>query len=559
MIAARQAEPRIVSDLIKDNRLTRENLDRFRREARIEGLPLVEVLLTEDVISDEEVARVYAEQQGLRFLDLTRRPIAEAWSLTLPENVSRRKMVLPLGESSGELVVAIGDPADRTAINAVQKRYDRPVHLVVSPRYQIRQHQKQVYGEARRRGTQTVDMGPARPTMVEVAPGGLNMVELVDSIIDEAVDRRASDIHLEPEEDRIRVRLRVDGRMLESRSLPQEIVQPLVSRVKVMATLDITERRAPQDGRFQHRSFESEIDVRVATIPTVLGERVTLRLLGVDRARLGLGEMGMDAEAEQAFERLITRPYGIILLTGPTGSGKTTTMYAALQVINTIDKHIITIENPVEYHIPGVNQIQVDPQNNITFASALRSIVRHDPDIIMVGEIRDRETAHLALEASLTGHLVFATLHTNSAAGAITRLLDMGCEPYLVASGIIGAIAQRLVRRVCENCKADYQASATERDLLDVPAERSEVKLYRGRGCARCLRTGYYDRIGIFELMRMDPGLADLTMEKAPTETIQKHAVEHGTRTLRMDALAKVQAGVTTLEEAIRVTTADIL
>lgn len=559
MIAARQAETRIVSELRRQRSLGDVQLDQARREARFSGLPLVEILLARDMISDEDVARIYAEQNGLRYLDLSRREISDAWALTIPENVARRKLLLPLGEVNGELIVAMGDPADRTALNIVQRRYDRPVHLVVSPRYQIRQCQERVYPQARQRGVQVVDVAPPRADTVEVGPAGLNIIEAVDSIIDEAVDRRASDIHIEPEEDRLRIRLRIDGRMIEARSLPLEVASALVSRVKVLATLDITERRAPQDGRFQHTSFDTPIDIRVATIPTILGERITLRLLGIDRARLGMSELGMHAESQQSFERLIRRPYGIILLTGPTGSGKTTTMYAALQIINTIDKHIITIENPVEYHITGVNQIQVDSQNNITFASALRSIVRHDPDIIMVGEVRDHETAHLALESSLTGHLVFTTLHTNSAAGAITRLLDMGCEPFLVASGVIGIIAQRLVRRICENCKTDYIASKSERSLLDVPAERAEVKLYRGRGCARCLRSGYYDRVGIYELMRMDTGLADLVMEKAPTEAIHRYAVDHGTRTLRMDALAKALAGVTTAEEAVRVTTADVL
>ena len=559
MIATVQAESRIVSELADNGHLTPDLLDSARRQARLQGVPLVEALILMDIISEEDVARVIGDQHGLRYLDLTRRPVSDAWALTLPENVARRKRVLTLGESNGELIVAMGDPGDRAAVMAIQNRYDRPVHLVVSPPYQIRQQQDRVYAAARERGQLVADVAPSPTAAMDISAATLNVVELIDSIIDEAVDRRASDVHIEPEEDRIRIRIRVDGRMLESRSLPTEIAAQIVSRVKVLATLDITERRAPQDGRFKHRSFDSDLDVRVATIPTVLGERVTMRLLGIDRARLGLGDLGMDAETQQSFERLIRRPYGIILLTGPTGSGKTTTMYAGLQTINTIDKHIITVENPVEYHIPGVNQVQVDPTNNVTFARALRSIVRHDPDIIMVGEIRDQETARLALEASITGHLVFATLHTNSAAGAVTRLLDMGAEPYLVASAVIGVIAQRLLRRACENCKTAYIASKSERELLDVPGERAEVTLYRGGGCARCMRSGYYDRIGIYEMMRMDPGLGGLIMEKTTADGIQNYAVQHGTRTLRMAALAKVLAGQTTLEEAVRVTTADVL
>ncbi len=386
---------------------------------------------------------------------------------------------------------------------------------------------------------------------------GLTPAEQLDSIIDEAVDRRASDIHLEPERDRLRVRLRIDGRLIEARAYPIEATAPLISRVKVLSALDITERRMPQDGRFTATSFEQRIDVRVACIPTVVGdqhtERVTMRLLSMDRSNLNLEQLGMEPETRQSFERLIKRPYGIILITGPTGSGKSTTMYAALQQINTIDKHIITVEDPVEYYIEGVNQVQVNTEFGVTFPAALRSIIRHDPDVIMVGEIRDEETAHLALEASLTGHLVFATLHTNSAVGACTRLLDMGCEPYLVSSAIIGVMAQRLVRRICTNCKRPLEANATERKLMGIPEERGPVEIYRGIGCSRCLRSGYYDRVGVYEYVPFDSGLAELVMNKAPTESLFEYAVTHGAMTLRADAVTKALHGRTTLEEALRV------
>ncbi|HUU84633.1 MAG TPA: GspE/PulE family protein, partial [Phycisphaerae bacterium] len=365
-----------------------------------------------------------------------------------------------------------------------------------------------------------------------------------------------------PEKDRLRVRLRIDGRLIEARAYPLDATAPLISRVKVLASLDITEKRKPQDGRFTATSFEQKIDVRVACIPCVIGDRheqrLTMRLLSMDRSSVNLEHLGMEPEVRQSFERLIGRPYGIILITGPTGSGKTTTMYAALQQINTIDKHIITIEDPVEYHIEGVNQVQVDAEYGVTFPAALRSIVRHDPDVIMVGEIRDNETAHLALEASLTGHLVFATLHTNSAVGACTRLLDMGCEPYLVSSAIIGVMAQRLVRRICTNCKKGIEANSTERRLMDIPEERGPVEIYRGMGCSRCLRSGYYDRIGIYEYVPFDTGLSELVMTKAPTEKLYKYALENGAVTLQADAIAKVLHGWTTLEEAMRVTTGEI-
>ncbi|MCP4247214.1 MAG: type II/IV secretion system protein [bacterium] len=562
MVAASAAEMKIAAKLLEAGQLKRGDLADHAVEASVCGMSLVEVLLARDVISDTDVARAYADLYGLRFLDLTRRKPSTAWLLTLPENIARRKECVVFNEVNGQLVVVVADPGDPSVRAAVERRFERPIQYVVSPRYQIFDTMDEVYGEARKRGARLADIIPVASATRTMSATGLNMVEQLDSIVDEAVDRRASDIHLEPEKDRVRVRVRIDGRLVESRAYPLEAAAALVSRVKVMATLDITEKRKPQDGRFTATSFEQNIDVRVACIPVVVGDRheqrITLRLLSMDRSSLTGEKLGMESEVRQSFERLILRPHGIILITGPTGSGKTTTLYAALQKINTLDKHIITVEDPVEYHIDGVNQVQVDSEYGVTFAAALRSIVRHDPDVIMVGEIRDEETAHLALEASLTGHLVFATLHTNSAVGACTRLLDMGCEPYLVSSAVIGVMAQRLVRRICTNCRKGLEANATERKLMDIPEERGPVEIFRGLGCARCLRSGYYDRLGVYEYVPFDSGLAGLVMEKAPTEALYKYAVSHGAITLRDDAITKVLHGRTTLEEAMRVTTGEL-
>ncbi len=557
MIAPVAAEAKIVHALLESRGLTRAALLEAQYDAQASGLPLVEVLLKRDKLSDEDAGRAYADLYGLRYLDLSRRPPSVGWVLSLPENAARRARCLVFGEVNGELVVAVADPVDPAVKAAVSMRFDRPVQYVVSPRYQILDALDRIYGEARRKGQRLVEAGPIASTVATRSATGLNVLEELDSIIDEAVDRRASDIHIETEEDRLRVRYRIDGRMIEARSYPGEVAAPMISRVKVLSTLDIVERRKPQDGRFNRTSFDQQIDVRVAVIPTIHGERATMRLLAMNRGQMDLAGLGMDLEVRQAFERLIHRPHGIILITGPTGSGKSTTMYAALQIINTVDKHIITVEDPVEYHIPGVNQVQVNREFGVSFASALRSIVRHDPDVIMVGEIRDEETAHLALEASLTGHLVFATLHTNSAVGALTRLLDMGCEPYLVSSAIIGVMAQRLVRRICGNCRKGYEANPAERRLLEIPPERTQVEIFRGAGCARCGRSGYFDRIGIYELVPFDAGLADRVMEKASTETMHRYALAHGAVMLRTDAITKVLRGWTTLEEALRVTTAD--
>ncbi|MBI4719355.1 MAG: type II/IV secretion system protein [Planctomycetes bacterium] len=558
MIAAEAAEQRITSKLLSDSATTEMGLAAMRRESELAGIPLVEVLVARDLVSEADVAQIYADLSGFRFLDLSRRTPTRAWVLTLPENIARRKQCLLFGEVSGQLVTAVADPFDRSVQSAVAARFERPIQYVVSPRYQILDAIEEIYGNARAQGARMRPTAPVASTISPTSASGLNIVEVFDSILDEAVDRRASDIHLEPEDDRVRVRLRIDGRMLEVRAYPLDAAAALISRIKVLCSLDITERRKPQDGRFTHNSFDQQIDVRVAVIPTARGERTTLRLLTQDRSRLTLENLGMGMELRQAFERLIHRPYGIILITGPTGSGKTTTLYAALQCINSVEKHIITVEDPVEYHMPGINQVAVDSEFGVSFPRALRSILRHDPDVIMVGEIRDEETAHLALEASLTGHLVFATLHTNSAVGAVTRLLDMGCEPYLVASALIGVQAQRLVRKICVNCKKGYEPNETERRIMGVPLERTNVEIYRGAGCSRCLRSGYFERIGVFEFVPFDSGLSKLVMEKATAEAMHEYGVAHGAITLRDDATAKVREGLTTLEEALRVTRLDV-
>jgi len=554
MIATETAQHVIVSKLLDGGHLTFSQLESAHTQAEIAGIPLVEQLLTDDLVSDADVAQVYADMRELRFVDLSRRSPAYAWALTLPENIARRKNCIVFGEVGGQLVVAVADPVDPSVRAAVSTCFDRPIQYVVSPRFQIIDTIDEIYGAAREKGARISDAVPVSTSVATASVSGINIVEVFDSIVDEAVDRRASDIHIEPEEDRLRMRFRIDGRLIEARAYPVDLAAQFISRVKVLSGMDITERRRPQDGRFSHRSFEQEIDVRVAIIPTARGERVTLRLLASKAGRISLENLGMGAELRQAFERLIHRPHGIILLTGPTGSGKSTTLYAALQCINTIDKHIITIEDPVEYDIAGINQVAVDAEHGVSFSAALRSILRHDPDIVMVGEIRDQQTAHLALEASLTGHLVFATLHTNSAAGAVTRLIDMGCEPYLVASGLIGVLAQRLVRRICANCKRSYEPNLPERKIMGFPPDRTNVHIYRGAGCARCLRTGYYDRVGVFEYLPFDTGLSDLIMLNATTEKLQEHGAAHGAITLREDAVSKIRDGLTTVEEALRVT-----
>ncbi|HID07450.1 MAG TPA: type II/IV secretion system protein, partial [Armatimonadetes bacterium] len=379
---------------------------------------------------------------------------------------------------------------------------------------------------------------------------------LVDMLIRNAVRERATDIHIEPFERHLRIRYRIDGVLHEVPAPAKRFHAAIVSRIKIMSNLDITERRKPQDGRIKVRVLGREIDLRVSIIPTVFGEGVVLRILDRSSALLTLEQLGMMSDDLARFERTIQAPYGILLATGPTGSGKTTTLYAAIRRIYSTERKFITIEDPVEYQIEGVNQIQIHPQIGLTFANALRSILRHDPDIIMVGEIRDSETAEIAIHSALTGHFVFSTLHTNDAPGAITRLLEMGMEPFLVASALQGILAQRLVRRICTHCKAEYDPGDAVREMLIQEGfeDASRTAFYRGEGCDECRGTGYFGRTGIFELLVMDDVIREMVLRKASAGEIREVAIEHGMHTLRQDGLRKVLLGITTVEEVERAT-----
>ncbi len=377
------------------------------------------------------------------------------------------------------------------------------------------------------------------------------IIRLLNALLQEAVKEKASDIHIEPYEKEIDVRIRVDGILRKVLSPPKIIQDALISRVKIMANLDIAEKRLPQDGRIRVLIGGKDIDIRVSIVPTTHGERAVLRLLDRRQGLLGLGELGLGDQNEEEFKQLLNRTNGIILVTGPTGSGKTTTLYAALNSLNRAEKNIITVEDPVEYQLMGIGQIQVNPRIGLSFASGLRSILRQDPDIIMVGEIRDRETAEIAIQASLTGHLVLSTLHTNDAASSLTRLLDMGIEPYLVASSLTGALAQRLVRVICPYCKEGYKPLYEEARLFQ---EFNGLEfLYRGKGCSRCHNSGYAGRTGIFELLVIDADIRRMIVSRTDSRTINEYAVSRGMKTLYIDGLSKVARGITTIEEVLRV------
>jgi len=381
------------------------------------------------------------------------------------------------------------------------------------------------------------------------------IIKMVNLMLSQAVKARASDIHIEPYRNRIKIRHRVDGILYDMLSPPKHIQSTLISRIKIMAKLNIAEKRLPQDGRIEIRIGDKSVDIRVSTIPTAFGERVVLRLLDKTNVLLKLSDLGMSEEGLKVFNGLISSAHGIILVTGPTGSGKTTTLYAALSTINNPDINIITIEDPIEYQIEGIGQIHVNPKINLTFANGLRSIVRQDPDVILVGEIRDLETAEIAIQAALTGHLVFSTLHTNDSASAVTRLIDMGIEPFLVTSSVIAILAQRLVRTVCNECKAAYTPDEESMENIGITSEMfAGKKIYRGKGCQSCLNTGYRGRTGIFELMILDDTIKNLILKTSDSNSIKRKAIEQGMKALRQDGTLKALNGLTTVEEILRVT-----
>ncbi|MCP4681959.1 MAG: type II secretion system ATPase GspE [Desulfobacterales bacterium] len=381
------------------------------------------------------------------------------------------------------------------------------------------------------------------------------IIKLVNLMLSQAVKERASDIHIEPSKSKVKIRYRVDGILYDKLSVPKHVQSTLISRVKIMARMNIAEKRLPQDGRIEIRIAEKNVDIRASTIPTAFGERVVLRLLDKSNILLSIPDLGMSEDRLKTFDKLIRTSHGIILVTGPTGSGKTTTLYAALSTINNADINIITIEDPIEYQIDGIGQIQVNPKIDLSFARGLRSIVRQDPDVILVGEIRDFETAEIAIQSALTGHLVFSTLHTNDAAGAITRLIDMGTEPFLITSSVIAILAQRLVRVICNDCKEEYMPDRESLEKIGVsPEMAADRKFYRGKGCPSCLNTGFVGRTGIFELMILDDISRNLILKTSDSNAIKREAIKQGMVTLARDGALKVLDGITTIEEVFRIT-----
>jgi type IV pilus assembly protein PilB len=524
------------------------------------GRSLGRVLVDHGVLTETQLVAALAQQIGLPFVDLQEQVVDGSATGRVNGAVVRRHTALPIGYSAdGKLLVAMADPGNVFALDDFRSMTGMDVRPVVATRADVLAAIDRYYRADADLDdlTSALDVGPETEDLskvkeiVEDAP----IVKYVNLLITQAIQDRASDIHLEPTESDLRVRFRIDGVLHEVMRSPRAIQSGVISRLKIMADIDIAERRIPQDGRLSVTANGRKVDLRVATLPTVWGEKVVMRVLDNSTASLDLGDLGFSDGNYERFSRSFTKPYGMILVTGPTGSGKSTTLYATLNIVSRPEVNVITVEDPVEYRLPGINQVQVNGKAGLTFAAALRSILRSDPDVVLVGEIRDHETAQIAIEASLTGHLVLSTLHTNDAPSAVTRLTEMGVEPFLVGSALDAVLAQRLTRRLCKRCKAAYTPSPEDLLRVGFPWEpgSSLPELFRPVGCASCARTGYKGRVALHEVMTVSESIERLAVERASSTAIGEVARSEGMVTLRMDGWLKVLEGVTSIEEVLRV------
>jgi type IV pilus assembly protein PilB len=545
--------------LLEGGLVTQEQLSAAFEEHQRAGRALGRVLVERGVLTEAQLVAALAQQIGLKFVDLSDYSLDGAAVASVPATVCRRYNALPIGYEDGRLLVAMSDPANVFAIDDIRSLTGAEVKPVVATKADVTAAINRVH---RADGdlddltmaldnTEEDDDLSTLKDVVEDAP----IVKFVNLLITQAIQDRASDIHIEPTERDLRVRFRIDGVLHEIMRSPKNIQSGVISRLKIMSDINIAERRIPQDGRLSVTVNQKKIDLRVATLPTVWGEKVVMRVLDNSTAMLKLSDLGFRDENYERYAVSFTKPYGMILVTGPTGSGKSTTLYATLNIVSKPEINVITVEDPVEYRIPGINQVQTNAKAGLSFASALRSILRSDPDVVLIGEVRDHETAQIAIEAALTGHLVLSTLHTNDAPSAITRLVEMGIEPFLVGSALDCILAQRLARRLCSKCREAYTPEAETLRQARFPWVEGEPlpTLYRAVGCSACAKTGYKGRLALHEVMPVTEDIERLAVERASAAVIGQVAREQGMTTLRDDGLAKVLGGVTTLEEILRV------
>jgi len=561
--------------LLEKGLVKQEQLDEALKVQKNTTEQLGRILTELGHVSEKDVLRALAEQLGIPFLELDRTSVDEDVAKAIPQSIVQRYNAVPIRRNGNRLTVAMADPTNVFALDDIrlitgyeidpmlaapddisallrgaddgttQEEIHTALQALDGGLVQSFAEDMDVSG-----GGVDEDVGAVTPGLEDEAP----IIRVVNVIIQQAIKDRASDIHVEPDRRGVRIRYRIDGVLHEVMHVPKYVHAPLIARVKIMGDMNIAERRLPQDGRIHVRHEGKDYDLRVSSLPTVFGEKVVMRILDQSSVLIGLNRLGMLPETQAQLESIIIQPNGMILSSGPTGSGKTTTQYSVLNKLNSVEKNITTIEEPVEYQLRGLNQVHVNRKAGLTFANAMRFFVRQDPDIIMVGEVRDLETAETAIQASLTGHLVLSTLHTNDAPSAVTRLVDMGVEPFLISASVIGVLAQRLGRRICPNCKEPYKPPAEALRRIGFKVEEYDsVVFYRGRGCEHCRHTGYYDRTGIFELMLMNEEIQDLIVKRAPLSEVRAAALANGMKTLKMDGFQKVLEGTTTVEEVMRV------
>jgi len=568
MATAAASTVRLGDLLVREGLITREQLDQALVEQKNTGMRLGYCLVKLGFVQELEITKALARQYKMPAVDLSRFEVDAKIIKLVPSDVAVKHMVLPLKREGRTLTVAVSDPTNHAVVDDLKfiTRYD--IFPVIAGEYTLRGAIERYYEQTDAQLQNLLkdieeedELEVIEEQEDEAAPVQVGddapVVKLINGILTDAVKRGASDIHIEPFEHEIRVRYRIDGALQEVMKPPAKLKAALTSRVKIMSNLNIAERRVPQDGRIKLKMGKRVIDFRVSTLPVIYGEKIVLRILDKGNLTLDLTKFGFEVQAEKDLMRNILNPYGMVLVTGPTGSGKTTTLYSALQRINTIEVNIMTAEDPVEYNLHGINQVLVRNEIGMTFAAALKAFLRQDPNIIMVGEIRDIETGSIAIKAALTGHLVLSTLHTNDAPSTITRMIDMGIEPFNVASAVNLIVAQRLVRRICSQCKATHEYSAEELEALEMTAEELRgMSFFKGTGCDTCNGTGYKGRAGLYEVMALSPELRRLILRGASTAEMTEQAVSDGMLTLRMDGVVKIKKGVTTLEEVVKETAA---
>lgn len=553
--------------LVDDGSISSDQLAEADGMASNLGISPDEALVKMGYVSAGEMGQVQAAHFGYDFIDLENVEIPQAVINLVPESIARENVVIPLQLDGESLVIVINDPLKYEVLDKLNFVLNREIRPAMAPIETIQAAINRHYGQSETESVDSMLMEFTETaidfTETEMASGeaaeedqDAPVIKLVNLVITEAINMRASDIHIEPFSDRIRIRYRIDGTLLERDSAPRRLLAAVTSRVKIMASMDIAEKRRPQDGRIKTRIGGAEYDLRVSIIPSNHGQAIVMRILDRENIRIGIRNLGFSEDNYRRFQTIIRRPNGIFLVTGPTGSGKTTTLYSALGEMNRPDRKIITAEDPVEYYLPGINQVQVKSEIGLDFSRIIRAMLRQAPNIILVGEIRDKETANMAIQASLTGHLVFSTLHTNDAPGSITRLIDMGVQPFLVASSVMAVMAQRLVRVVCPKCQEGYQPDPSILQQLDISDEQAHNATFmRGKGCNYCQHTGYRGRKAVFELMTMNATIREMTFRSEPTQNIRRQARLFGMKTLTDDAKDKAMEGVTSLDEVLRLET----